>query len=989
MKLKFTFPSKNRHRTSTSASVTSPPPPPPPPPLESSLRNPFEPDINPPPRNYLEEIVNKRRRIEENQDESLLHGFELQQHVATILQSNDLSSLQEVIDEYANSKDESLFTIFKSFAHHYPNAFALKLAKLLEFQPPIQTRIETVNHLLQVLPEGINGPFNSIILLELKNPLLHSLKAESEEILFLSLCEAIGLLADRFYRCSLGGWVELLEYVLACFSSEVQSENKKGLLLLTVIPVDVANERAFWLNQGNFDLVFGSILEWTYRDKELKGLAYNASISLMLLSQELKRTDVCDFLLPNLLSIIDEHGEEEVLVDRVKRLGDLVTLDDDGKIFAGVHREVFWCMIRAVEIEAASEEVMCEAIVVIKEFDTVDVETMESVIGNLSLEEVKRVFAVAMKMLSCVIDDPLWYDVDDKNCTEAGFSDAFHRGQFLFNFLSLDGDEYVFVPTAIGMITTKYASNVDWRLRHAAMLAIASIAEKNLNEMDMMLYFNEVAILVLKSLDEPNHRVLWATMHAVKCLSECKELLMRSQYHKKFLEKLVPVIRCNSCARVQVEAIDTLKSFAVSMQEIFRQNHYDTTMEALKAILSNKYSLPKLLLCAKCQECMVYLVRKVGPDDFKEQEAVQVVESLISLDGKLSNTEYLTKCIILKALDQICQCPKVSVDKFIDKIMPMLIACAQPLLDLTGEETNDDSLSNEDKRLVETMRARACNTLSHCAVRSSINFSPHIAKVTPMFIRLLGCSSSEIRKASILGLPKLLLSAILGDKSNDTKRDTTFIIVQALTQVLKTETDRDLSTLVLRLLGRCIETSSTFFTDQLIKIVTDEINDTIRRIIKFEIEKAQESGRRIIIEKAQEVGTSEDVFRSLSVQETIEEVVNLTATAIHTFEDQLMVPVNDLMSNVSVFLHATRAFGICAMYGGNQFKFYASAGISYLSKVISKGLSTSELYDTAVAALGKICEFHRDNTGSMVVKKWLYFLPLKHDLYMHMGCFLN
>lgn len=47
-------------------------------------------------------------------------------------------------------------------------------------------------------------------------------------------------------------------------------------------------------------------------------------------------------------------------------------------------------------------------------------------------------------------------------------------------------------------------------------------------------------------------------------------------------------------------------------------------------------------------------------------------------------------------------------------------------------------------------------------------------------------------------------------------------------------------------------------------------------------------------------------------------------------------------------------------------KFYV-AGISYLSKVISKGLSTSELYDTAVAALGKICEFHRDNTGSMVI----------------------
>lgn len=72
------------------------------------------------------------------------------------------------------------------------------------------------------------------------------------------------------------------------------------------------------LNQGNFDLVFVSILEWIYMDKELNGLVYNASISLMLLSKDLERTDVCDFLLPNVLNVIDEHREEEVLVNRVK-----------------------------------------------------------------------------------------------------------------------------------------------------------------------------------------------------------------------------------------------------------------------------------------------------------------------------------------------------------------------------------------------------------------------------------------------------------------------------------------------------------------------------------------------------------------------------------------------------------------------------------------------------------------------------------------------
>jgi hypothetical protein len=60
------------------------------------------------------------------------------------------------------------------------------------------------------------------------------------------------------------------------------------------------------------------------------------------------------------------------------------------------------------------------------------------------------------------------------------------------------------------------------------------------------------------------------------------------------------------------------------MQGIFRQNHYDTTMEALKVIVFNEDSSPILFLHAKCLECMVYLVRKVGPDNFEEEEAVQV-----------------------------------------------------------------------------------------------------------------------------------------------------------------------------------------------------------------------------------------------------------------------------------------------------------------------------------------------------------------------------
>jgi len=370
--------------------------------------------------------------------------------------------------------------IFKSFARHYVNAFSLKLAKILELHPPLQTRTEIVALLLQTFPRGINSSMSLSILTELKNPLLNSLKVESEEILFPSLCEMMGLFADRLYRFTYSSWVELLQYVCDCISGDTRSNNKKGLLLLTEFSALVVQNREFWLNQGNLDLVFSTIVNLiNSMDQELKALAFNASLSLMLLSKDLQRTDVSDIVLPILLNIINQHGEEEILLNRIKRLWDLAKLDD-GNIFKGKLGEVFWCMIRVAEVEDVSEELRYFAVSVIKDVSSANLNEKGSLIKNLSHEEVRRVVTVAMNMLSCVIDDPLWYDVDDKNCYNAGMLDAFFHGAFLFKSLNRDGNGDVFVPTAIEMMTNQYVSHVDWWFRFAAMLAISWISERNI-----------------------------------------------------------------------------------------------------------------------------------------------------------------------------------------------------------------------------------------------------------------------------------------------------------------------------------------------------------------------------------------------------------------------------------------------------------------------------------------------------------------------------
>jgi len=462
---------------------SSPPPQPPPPPPQPSLRNPFPQELLPPTRNYLEEITHKRRRIEQSQKKSLINNLELQPHVTKILRSNDTSSLLETIQIFIESKKPSIQTVFKSLAHHYPNAFAFKLAKLLESHPKFEIRNEVVSILLHIFKRS--DKWNPSMLFELKEPLLNSLKKEYDNSLFQPLCETIGLAAARVYQYPyLGGWIQLLQYVCVCFSGGnvrlMKWNQMKGLIMLAELPEEVVENREFWLDQGNFNAVFSDLLEFASSQKEdLQELTFNASLTVMKMSKDLERTEVCDSLLPILLDFIAlQDGKDEDLPDMVKQLENLVTLDIE-TIFDGKEGDVFWCMIHVAEMKDASEELRSAAVTVIKELDEANSDGMESVVKKFSHEEVERVFSVIMDMMSHVVDDPVWYDVDDKNCKDVGLIEDYNRGKFLLNLLSFDGDERVFVPVAIKMIESKYAVHSDWRVRYAAMLAIDAIADKN------------------------------------------------------------------------------------------------------------------------------------------------------------------------------------------------------------------------------------------------------------------------------------------------------------------------------------------------------------------------------------------------------------------------------------------------------------------------------------------------------------------------------
>ncbi|KAK7272808.1 hypothetical protein RIF29_13848 [Crotalaria pallida] len=652
-------------------------------------------------------------------------------------------------------------------------------------------------------------------------------------------------------------------------------------------------------------------------------------------------------------------------------------------------------MIRIAEEENFGEELRCAAIQLLKDLD----ENNIAVINKLSDMDAKRILKVSMDMLSCIEDHPHWFEINEKESISAGLSPSFKLGKFLLNWLSIKSNGGLVVPMAIEFLKTTYAASEDWRKRHARMIAIGDFLDGQQN--DVVKCFVELEKLVSESLNDGHHRVLWAAMNAVQCLSKIipEE---KYHYHMKFFSKLFLVVRSNCCPQVQIkavqaihslmkiccldkmvsfgeeiviamlellkndkkeiqeEAVQTLKSIAALIPTHFFK-YYDMTMESLKAILFHDYSKPKLLLRAKSLEFMSSILLRYEFAHFTGDDVVQFVSSLILLEKQLSSTDYLVRNHMFKALDQFCRFLGVDAIRYIHNFMPMLLRSAELDIELKDNMLTDDSCS------AESVRVQALNILSYCAVRSWKLFSPHIGRASKIFVNCLACSIIGVRKASVPG----------------DQRDLPVILVQSLVEALHKETDDTVSMSMLKTLPTCIQQiSGSVFTNELIKKIADEIN----RILSTWCHKFIER------DSTQEAGnprTSEGGRGDLPDEEIIQGAKVLITATVEILKGRLLPHIDDILSNVaklwgpdvpdrvkpiavSIFnvvglhfpdklqrfyptytyelfkasdksLHAlqetARGIGMCAMSEASNFQTIVNAAISKLYSLIEHGRS--------------------------------------------------
>ncbi|KAM1226084.1 hypothetical protein ACFX2J_005469 [Malus domestica] len=230
------------------------------------------------------------------------------------------------------------------------------------------------------------------------------------------------------------------------------------------------------------------------------------------------------------------------------------------------------------------------------------------------------------------------------------------------------------------------------------------------------------------------------------------------------VSKLLVLLQ-NGKQMVQEGALTALASVADSSQDHF-QKYYDAVMPYLKAILVNATDKSNRMLHAKSMECINLVGMAVGKEKFRE-DAKQVMEVLMALQGSHMETDDPTTSYMLQAWARLCKCLGQDFLPHMSVLMPPLLQSAQLKPDVTItsaddendiDDSDDDSMETitlGDKRIgikisVLEEKATACNMLCCYADGLKEGFFPWIDQVAPTLVPLLKFYfHEEVRKAAV------------------------------------------------------------------------------------------------------------------------------------------------------------------------------------------------------------------------------------------------
>ncbi|XP_019267737.1 PREDICTED: importin-5-like isoform X2 [Nicotiana attenuata] len=782
--------------------------------------------------------------------------------------SNHMESSEETVSEA-----KSMFNMMK---HKDPNSFALKLA--LGSSYDIYSREKCTVLLKQLLTDeddlctwsNLSVSTQSTI----KSILLSRIKSEESRFIIQELRDTVSKLAASLLPDN--NWPELLPFLYQCLTSTSNNYLKRSAFILfrqlakdigeTIVPC-VKDMHSLFLNTLNDDTL----------DVDVRIEAMSAVFNFIKCVLSSNEKELFQDLLPGMMGTLTNalsNNEEKVAAHEPLKVF-IKLAKNEPRFFRRQLVDVVDIMFEIAESESLDQRARHFAVL----FFITLIEAKEKAAGMLKRLPlfISRYFAMLLKLLLDSKDDPAWNSGENVH-DYAGILICDHKigeeGLHQFS-LALQGEFTTHI--AIEQLCA-YLAAPEWEKRHAALIALAQIAE-GFSEV-MIKNLEQMMNMVLNCFQDPHPRVRWAACWAISQLLIDFSPLVQEQYHNQIFLALAAAMDdfqnprvqafataalCNFCVpdepetlipyldgivnkllvllqhnkqMVQEQALTAFSSIAQSVKEHFRTN-YDTVMPHLRTVLRNAHLNSNLILRARAMECISVVGMAVGMEKFKD-DVEQVMEVLMSLQG-----------LQAKACTRICKCMGRDFLPYMSAIMPFLIKCAElePVMTISAKldyeyyELNDNSIEKiklGDKTTfkkgdVPEEKVVACDMLCWYSDILQEDFYPWISQVVSIFVPLLKCYiHNPLRRSAVVAMPILLRSAKLafekgiaqGESESYFAKLSDYIIL-SLVEAMHKEHVTEICAIMLGELNYCLQICRPLPTEGQVRSIVNEIKHAI------------------------------------------------------------------------------------------------------------------------------------------------------------------
>ena len=726
--------------------------------------------------------------------------------VQAVLDMSNLTAFEQLlggltsVDNAARTQYESLFNECKKQG----DVLCLQLVKALRTSAIVETREMAAILLRRVLTKDEVSLWANLqpqTQAGIKGELLKSLHEEQNKRIAGKVGDTVSELAAGVYE---EGWPELLPFLFQCVTG--------GADPLKVTALNVFGELAAYIGDSlvphlaTLHGILGQCLQAA--DMEVKLASLRACCAFVdSLENQHDRAKFQD-LLPAMLQTLGgalQGGDEASAQDALSMFVELAGSDPR---FVRKHlAHVVDAMMTIAEhndLEDGTRHLATEFLVTLTEARDRAPGMMRK-LPNF----VPRLFNCLVAFLLDVEDEQEWHTAEKEEDGDAGEGERYDVGQECLDRVAIALGANTVLPCAAATIPALLGDG-DWRKRHAALVALAQIAEGCVKGMNKDVA-GAVAPCLGAATNDPHPRVRWAAVNGIgqlctdlgpkiqeKAHAQILPVLLKAMedsshrvqshaaaamvnfsegcppehmqpYLDALMNKLLQMLQ-GGHRMVQESALTALASVADNAQTAFAK-YYSTVLPFLKQILVGAAGKEHRMLRAKAMECISLVGMAVGKEQFAP-DAREVMDLLMQLQAGGFEDDDTTASYMQQAWTRLCKCLGRDFIQYLQVVMPPLLKSAQlkPDVQVTDAEDHEEAEEEEDVEVIAVgdkrisirtsvleEKATACNMLCCYVDELKDGFLPYLQPVVETMVPLLDFYFHEdVRKAAVASLPDIL-----------------------------------------------------------------------------------------------------------------------------------------------------------------------------------------------------------------------------------------